>query len=114
VTADENRRIRLPSTYVRIDTSFDTHDDAGMTRVKRTYNLPEQTIRTVRELSDRYGLDRSQDGVVELAVEELERQLRDAHESQVWAAAAQDPEFDREAAAIEKAYRAADAETWPK
>jgi len=85
----------------------------SMTRVKRTYNLPERTIRTVRELSDRYGLDRSQDGVVELAVEELERRLRDADESRVWAAAAQDPEFEREAAAVEKAYGSADAETWP-
>jgi hypothetical protein len=84
-----------------------------VSRLKRTYNLPEETIRTVRELSERYGLDRSQDGVVELAVEELERQLRDADESRLWAAAAQEPEFEREAAALEIAYGSADAETWP-
>ncbi len=99
---------------VQIDTSFDTRQThPKMNRVKRTYNLPEQTIRTVRELSERYGLDRSQDGVVELAVEELERQLRDADESRLWAEAAQDPEFVGEAAELENDYRSADAETWP-
>lgn len=84
-----------------------------MTRRKRTYNLPEQTVRTVRELSERYGLGRSQDGVVELAVEELERRLRDADEARAWAAAAQDPDFQRETADLDQAYRSADRETWP-
>lgn len=84
-----------------------------MAKVKRTYNLSERTIRTVRELSERYSLDRSQDAVVELAVEDLERRLRDAEEAQVWAAAAEDPDFRLEAEYLEAAYRSADAETWP-
>jgi hypothetical protein len=84
-----------------------------MVRVKRTYNLSDRTVRTVRELSDRYGLERSQDGVVELAVEELERQLRDANEARAWAAAGEDPEFELESAELATAYRSADAETWP-
>jgi len=84
-----------------------------MAKAKRTYNLSEDTIRTVRELSGRYGLDRSQDGVVEMAVEELDRRLRDAEEARTWAAAAEDPDFRREAEDLEAAYRTADAETWP-
>jgi len=84
-----------------------------MAKAKRTYNLSERTIRTVRELSERYSLDRSQDAVVELAVEDLERRLREAEEAQVWAAAAEDPDFRREAEDLEAAYRSADAETWP-
>ncbi len=84
-----------------------------MAKVKRTYNLSEPTIRTVRELSERYGLDRSQDAVVELAVEELERRLRDAEEARAWAAAAEEPEFQQESDSLEAVYRSADEETWP-
>jgi len=80
-------------------------------RVKRTYNLSERAVRSVRELSVR--CDRSQDAVVELAVEDLERRLLDAEEARVWAAAAEDPDFRREAEGLEAAYRSADAETWP-
>lgn len=84
-----------------------------MARVKRTRNLSERTIRTVRELSEHYSLDRSQDAVAELAVEDLERRLRHAEEARVWAAAVDDPEFRLEAEDLEAAYRSADAETWP-
>lgn len=84
-----------------------------VTKSKRTYNLSERTIRTVRDLSERYSLGRSQDAVVELAVENLERRLRDAEEARVWAAAEEDPDFRREAEDLEAAYRSADAETWP-
>jgi hypothetical protein len=84
-----------------------------MAKVKRTYNLSEETVRSVREISERYGLDRSQDGVVELAVEQLERQLRDADEARVWAAARIDPTFRAESDDVESAFRTADRETWP-
>lgn len=82
-------------------------------KVKRTYNLSERTVRSVREISERYGLGRSQDGVVELAIEELERQLRYAEEAATWAAAATDTAFANEAAELEAAFVSADLETWP-
>lgn len=85
-----------------------------MAKVKRTYNLTEHTIRTVRELSERYDLGGSQDGVVELAVEELERRLHDAEEAAAWAEARRDPNFQRESDDLEAAYRSADMETWPR
>ena len=49
-------------------------------RTKRTYNLPEATVRTVRELAATHGVADTQDGVIELAVDELARRLRDEAE----------------------------------
>ena len=82
-------------------------------RVKRTYNLAPATVRRVREMSERYRLAPSQDAVIELAVDELERRVREADETEAWAAAASDPEFRAETDEMETAYRAADRETWP-
>lgn len=83
-------------------------------KVKRTYNLAPATVRRVRELSKTYAVAPSQDAVIELAVEELDRRLRELREGETWAAAAGDPEFHAEVADIETAYGAADAETWPR
>jgi hypothetical protein len=83
------------------------------TRIKRTYNLAPATVRRVREMAEKYGLASSQDAVIELAVDELERRLRDEREGNVWAAAADDPAFRTEADSLDVAYRTADRETWP-
>ncbi len=82
-------------------------------RVKRTYNLDPRTVRTVREMAERYGVASSQDGVVELAVDELARRLRDQAEGDAWDEAARDPAFAAETDELEAAYRSADRETWP-
>ena len=82
-------------------------------RVKRTYNLEAATVRRVREMAERYGVAASQDAVVELAVDELERRLRDEREAAAWEEAATDPGFQGEADELEVAYRSADRETWP-
>ena len=83
-------------------------------KVKRTYNLDGETVRRVRELSEQYGVAPSQDAVIELAVDELERHLREQREADAWAAAADDLEFQVEVTDLASAYRAADGETWPK
>ena len=82
--------------------------------IKRTYNLAPATVQCVRELTDAYGVASSQDAVIELAVEELDRRLRDQRESDAWATAATDPAFQAEVDEIEAAYRLADAGTWPQ
>jgi hypothetical protein len=82
-------------------------------RVKRTYNLDPRTVHAVRELADRYGLAASQDAVVELAVDELQRRVSDREEADAWERAAVDPTFRAESAGIERAYARADRETWP-
>lgn len=82
-------------------------------RVKRTYNLSPATVKRVREMAERYGVAPSQDGVVELAVDELERRLREEREAVAWERAAADPAFRAEAGELEATYRSADGETWP-
>ena len=84
------------------------------TRTKRTYNLDPETVRRVRELSEAYGVAPSQDAVIELAVGELDRRLRDAREAETWAEAAADPVAQAESAGLDAAYAFADAETWPR
>lgn len=66
------------------------------TRVKRTYNLDETTVRHVREMSAEYGVADSQDAVVELAVERLYQEATDRAEAERWTAAAADTEFQVE------------------
>ena len=73
-------------------------------RVKRTYNLSANTVHRVREMAERYGVASSQDAVVELAIDELERRLRDAAEAAAWEQAASDPTFQAEVADLEKAF----------
>jgi hypothetical protein len=99
---------------VSLDTRIRTSYPLDMPRVKRTYNLPEETVRAVRELSEHYGIAPTQDAVVELAVDELRRQLRYAEEEELWARAASDPEFVAEAEDLARAFAAADAEAWPE
>jgi hypothetical protein len=82
-------------------------------KVKRTYNLSPATVKRVREMAERYGVAPSQDGVIELAVDELERRLRDEREAAAWESAESDPAFRAETEELETAYRSADRETWP-
>jgi len=83
------------------------------TRVKRTYNLAPRTVRVVREMAERYGVASSQDGVIELAVSELERRLGDEADAAMWERAASDPQLHAESAEVASAFRSADRETWP-
>ena len=81
-------------------------------RVKRTYNLSEETVRRVRELSGSYGVAKSQDAVVELAVERLYLGLQELQEATRWAEAAQDTEFRAEVSALAAGLDRADS--WPR
>jgi hypothetical protein len=81
-------------------------------RAKRTYNLAEATVRRVRELSDLYGAAPTQDGVVDLAVERLYLERREQAEAERWAAAAEDPDFQREMRDVQRELRY--AESWPE
>jgi hypothetical protein len=80
-------------------------------RAKRTYNLSEATVRHVRELAEQYGAFRTQDRVVDAAVERLYLELTAKAEAARWTAAAEDPEFQAEAAAIAGTF--GDRDSWP-
>jgi hypothetical protein len=98
---------------VLIDTQDDVCEALTVLKTKRTYNLSRRTIETVQALAERK-VAPTQDALVELAVDELARHVRDADEADAWAAAAADPEFAAEAEELDAAYRTADAETWPR
>jgi hypothetical protein len=80
---------------------------------KRTYNLAPQTVRAVRELADSYHAAPTQDAVIELAVDELQRRLREVAEAAAWDAAGTDSAFIGEVQELEDAFAPADRETWP-
>ena len=80
-------------------------------KVKRTYNLSESTVSRVRELAREYRVSETQDGVIEQAVERLYTEERARQEADAWAAAAHDPDFQAEMAAIAADF--GDRDTWP-
>jgi hypothetical protein len=80
-------------------------------RVKRTYNLPEQTVHRVRELAAGGSVGSSQDAVVETAVERLYEQIRADDEARRWAEAANDPDFRADMTTI--ARELDDPDAWP-
>lgn len=82
------------------------------TRTKRTYNLSSQVIATVRRLAE-HKVAPTQDAVVELAINNLARQIREADESEAWARAARDPLFNAEMGRLDAEFGKADRETWP-
>ena len=81
------------------------------TRTKRTYNLSGRAVTRVRELAGRYDTAPSQDGVVELAIDQLYREVMDRQDAEHWADAADDTEFHAEMEAIAAAFDEPDA--WP-
>ena len=80
-------------------------------RTKRTYNLPERTVRRVRELAAGGQVGSSQDAVVETAIERLYDQVRADEDSRRWAEAAEDRDFQAEMAAI--ARELDEPDRWP-
>ena len=81
-------------------------------RTKRTYNLSASTIGRVRELAERYGAAKTQDGVIEIAIARLYQEARARAEGEQWAAAAGDPAFQVEIKEVAETYD--QPETWPK
>ena len=77
---------------------------------KRTYNLPEATILTVRELAA--ALDMPQDAVVARAIRELARVQRDAEDGARWRDAARDPAHRGEMEALAAEFVPDDLAAW--
>jgi hypothetical protein len=63
------------------------------TKTKRTYNLSPEAVAHVRDLAARGDLASSQDAVVELAIEQLYREVQDREETARWTMAARDLGF---------------------
>jgi hypothetical protein len=69
--------------------------------MKRTYNLDAGVVTAVKQAVEK-GAAPSQDAFVEKALQRELRRLRDLQEEAAWAAAAKDPEFQREMEEIER------------
>jgi hypothetical protein len=82
------------------------------TRTKRTYNLSPRAVRRVQELAETYGVARSQDAVVEVAIDRLYEDAREREEAELWARAADDPAFRNEIRDIERVITG--LEPWPE
>lgn len=80
-------------------------------RTKRTYNLSPEAVTHVRDLAARGDLATSQDGVVEMAIEHLYREVRDREEAALWSRAARDETFRLEMRTLDS--ELAGAEGWP-
>lgn len=114
----ENPETVQDSVYCRppnvpIDTQDDVCEAPSVLKTKRTYNLSRRTIETVQALAERK-VAPTQDALVELAVDELARHVREADEADSWAAAAEDPDFSAELDELEALYSDADPTTWPR
>ena len=80
------------------------------TKTKRTYNLPLETVGHVKDLVAHGGFAASQDGIVEVAIERLYRDVREKEEAALWARASNDPEFQAEMEELAAEFR--DAQGW--
>ncbi|HYW23176.1 MAG TPA: hypothetical protein VE953_03375 [Terriglobales bacterium] len=80
-------------------------------RVKRTYNLRPATVETVRRLVEAE-VAPTQDALVERAVRDLDRELRDQEHARLWAEAARDPEFRAEMEHLWSDFAAEDHRAW--
>ncbi len=71
-------------------------------RIKRTYSLSPAAIATVKRLVEVDHVAATQDALVEQAIAELDRFVRDARDARLWSGAAVDAHFQEEIAQIEK------------
>ena len=81
-------------------------------RIKRTYNLSPETVATVKRLVEVEHIAATQDALVERAVAELGRMVRDMQEAQLWGHAAQDALLQRELLEIDDDLPADDLAKW--
>jgi hypothetical protein len=66
------------------------------TKTKRTYNISPEAVALVKHLVEERHLAPSQDALVEQAIAELARRVRDADDARLWEQAASDGEFQAE------------------
>lgn len=81
-------------------------------KTKRTYNISTEVVATVKRLVEEQHVAPSQDALVEQAIVELARQLRDAADARRWQQAATDAEFQTEVAALDEEFAADDLDAW--
>jgi ABC-type taurine transport system ATPase subunit len=82
------------------------------TKTKRTYNISPEAVATVKRLVEERHLAPSQDALVERAIIEFARRVRDADDARMWQAARDDAEFQAEVEQIGAEFFADDDRAW--
>jgi hypothetical protein len=80
--------------------------------MKRTYNLSPETVATVKRLAEIDHLAATQDAVVDYAIAELSRRLRDTQDARIWSAAGDDDTLRHELRDSEADLPAANLAAW--
>ena len=83
-------------------------------KTKRTYNLSIEAVAAVKRLVEERHLASSQDALVERAIAELDRWVRDSDDARLWQQAADDVEFQAEAAELDVEFAADDLQAWER
>ncbi len=81
-------------------------------KIKRTYNLSADSIATVKRLAEEEHIASSQDAVVEQAIAELDRLVRESADARLWSQAVQDQEFQAEVRQITTELPADNLDRW--
>lgn len=82
------------------------------TKTKRTYNISREAVATVKHLVEERGLAPSQDALVEQAIAELARRVRDTDDARLWQQARDDDDFRVEARQIDAEFLIDDLDAW--
>ena len=93
-------------------TSFDVYSWGMSTKIKRTYNISSEAVATVKRLVEERHLAPSQDALVEQAIAELARRVRDADDARRWRQAAVDAGFQAETRQLDAEFAADDLRAW--
>lgn len=83
-------------------------------KVKPTYNLSPGVVATVKRLVEEERVAPTQDALVEKAIAELDRLVRDAADARLWEQAARDPEFQDEVNRIDVELPADNLSRWDR
>lgn len=81
-------------------------------KTKRTYNISQDAVATVKRLVEEEHLAPSQDALVEQAINDLARRVRDADDARLWQEAAADSDFQTESRQIDAEFSPDDLHAW--
>jgi hypothetical protein len=82
------------------------------TKMKRTYNISEEAVATVQRLVKERHLAPSQDALVEQAIIEFARRIRDADDARQWQEAGSDVRFGAESEQLDAEFARDDLRAW--
>lgn len=81
-------------------------------KTKRTYNISPEAIATVKRLVEQRHLAPSQDALIEQAIADFARRVRDVDDAQLWEVAGADSQFQAEMETLDVEFIRDDLRSW--